>query len=135
ALDRLVAVQQQVVRVLDADHVPEVADLEAFDRQIVVLADQHDVAEVALQPIDHRALARRIVPARLEERRPDALRGERRRAVDAADERHALDVEIEGRLQPRVGQDRDRPITKVARAPDALYRTGGAPTRAAHARR
>ena len=37
---------------LDADQAAKVADLQPFNRKIVVLANEHHMAELALQPID-----------------------------------------------------------------------------------
>ena len=51
----------------------EVADLETFDREIVVFANEHHVSEVALQAVDHGPVAARIGAAGLEERDAYAL--------------------------------------------------------------
>ena len=69
---------------------PEVADLQSFDRQVVVVAHQHDVPEIPLQTIDRRPFAERIVAAAFEQRDAHPARRERRRLLDAAGHGHAF---------------------------------------------
>ena len=125
ALDRRLPCSSRLFVYSMPTSVAEVADLQSFDRQVVVVAQQHDVTEVPLQTIDRCPVAGRIGATALEQRDPDAARRKRRRLIDAADDGNAFDlrkVRIDRRFDR---QDGDGPVADVAGLLDAANRAGG----------
>ncbi len=93
--EKPVAMQEQVVGVLDAHQVAERPDLKSFHGKIVVFANQDDMTKILLQAIDRRAFAKRVGPAGLEERDPDPLRRKSGGLVQAANDRDAFDIRVD----------------------------------------
>ena len=96
-----------------ADQRTQVANLQALDGQIVVLAQQHDVTELLLQLIEHR-VAFEVVD--LEQRNSDALRRELPRPV--RDLRRSGRLRVEPMWMARERQHRGRPVTQMRRLLD-----------------